>query len=217
MVEQPGRVNDLPAQILVVRVSDKERLGGEGVWLDLDVGARDRVDERRLADIGEARDDERACVGVDGREAGQMLTHLFEICQCAGLTTHDGAHTTQCRPLQLLAPVQRVSKLHQPHKVLRHTVNMGELNMGESWQCGSVLVDEMARRVDLAQCELVVVLVVQHIDEVSIEGVDVIQCGELRTMQLRRTPPRGTQGRASVRMAESLSWYVCCVKRILRR
>ena len=40
-VEDPGRVDDLPAQVAVVAVPDKERLRRERVRLDVDVGARD--------------------------------------------------------------------------------------------------------------------------------------------------------------------------------
>ena len=37
-----------------------------------------------------------------------------------GLTAHDGAHAAERGALELLAPVQRVAKLHEAHKVLRH-------------------------------------------------------------------------------------------------
>ena len=39
----------------------------------------DVVHERALADIGEATEQERSGVGVDGREASEMLPDLFEI------------------------------------------------------------------------------------------------------------------------------------------
>ena len=84
VVQQSGRVNHLqtcvtlshvvhrahlPAQILVVCVSNKERLCRERIRLDLDVRAGDGVDEGRLADVGEARHNQRARVGIDGRQA----------------------------------------------------------------------------------------------------------------------------------------------------
>ena len=66
----------LPSQVLVVGVSDEEALGGEGVGLDFDVGARDFVDERGFADVGKSGDQDRSRVRVDRRQAGKMLTHL---------------------------------------------------------------------------------------------------------------------------------------------
>ena len=44
----------LPPQIFVVRVSDVQTLGGEGVWLDLHISSRDLVDEAGLADVRES-------------------------------------------------------------------------------------------------------------------------------------------------------------------
>ena len=57
-------------------MSDEEALGGEGVWLDFDVGARDFVDERGFADVGKSGDQDRPRVRVDRRQTRKMLTHL---------------------------------------------------------------------------------------------------------------------------------------------
>ena len=40
MVEDPRSVHNLPAEILVIHVSHKQRLGSEGVWLNIDVSSR---------------------------------------------------------------------------------------------------------------------------------------------------------------------------------
>ncbi|RUP22046.1 hypothetical protein BC936DRAFT_139126 [Jimgerdemannia flammicorona] len=61
---------------------------------------------------------------------------------------------------QLLAPVQRVTKFEQLGVVL------GDL------------VDKMASRVNLAQCELIVVFVVEDVHQVGIERVNVLDLGE---------------------------------------
>jgi hypothetical protein len=45
VVENSGSVDNLPAEVLVVHVSNEERLGGKGVRLNVDVGAGDLVDE----------------------------------------------------------------------------------------------------------------------------------------------------------------------------
>ena len=44
----------LPAEVLVVRVTHVETLGGEGVGLNLHIGSRDLVDEAGLADVRES-------------------------------------------------------------------------------------------------------------------------------------------------------------------
>ncbi len=51
------------------------------------------VDEAGLADVGEACDEECARVGVDGREAGEVLPDLLQVCQALVLPLHDGAHS----------------------------------------------------------------------------------------------------------------------------
>ena len=45
---------------LVVEVADEQALGGEGVRLDLHVSAGDRVEEGRLADVGEPAENQRS-------------------------------------------------------------------------------------------------------------------------------------------------------------
>ena len=57
-------------------MTDEETLGGEGVRLDFDVGARDFVDEGRFADVGKTRDQNGARVRIDRRQTRQMLTDL---------------------------------------------------------------------------------------------------------------------------------------------
>ena len=65
MIKNTRCVNNLPAQVLVVGVSDVQRLGSERVRLDLDVGVGDLVEEGRLADVREAADEQCARVRVD--------------------------------------------------------------------------------------------------------------------------------------------------------
>eukprot|EP00760_Papus_ankaliazontas_P018925 PhM_4_TR17767/c0_g1_i1/m.843 len=70
VVEDTGRVDDLPRQVLVVGVANVERLRREGVRLHLNVRARDLVDEARLTHGREATHEHRAGVGVDAGETG---------------------------------------------------------------------------------------------------------------------------------------------------
>jgi hypothetical protein len=156
VVEDTWGVDDLPATVLVVSVTDKERLGGEGVGLDLDISASELVHETTLSDVGVATEKERSGVGVDGRKTRKMLTHLFEVLEGRVLALHERTHTTEGSLLELLASVERVSVLEKTHVVLAE------------------VLDEVSASVELTESELVVILVVQNVDQVSIERVDFL-------------------------------------------
>ena len=70
----------------------KERFCRERVRLDVDVRARDLVDERRFADVRIATDEEGARVRVDGWQTRYVLPDLLEVRQGIFLTAHDGRH-----------------------------------------------------------------------------------------------------------------------------
>ena len=186
MVEDTGGINHLPAQVLVVQMADKERLGGERVRLHVNVRAGDLVDEGRLADVRVATDEEGAGIGVDGGETGYVLPDLLEVGQRVFLTAHDGSHTTVfvqnsvmfgeikgkgrqsgcMRPekhsptersaLELLAAIQTVTKLEETDVVLRDLVN------------------KVPCRARLAEGELVVVFVVKHVHEGRQERMEIL-------------------------------------------
>ena len=65
MVKDAWRIDHLPASILIVCVTDEEVLSGERIGLDIDICICNIIDEARLADIGEACDDKRACISVN--------------------------------------------------------------------------------------------------------------------------------------------------------
>ena len=69
-----------------------------------------------------------------------MLPHLLQVLETLILSPHDGRHPAQGSPLQLLAPVQGVTKLEKPDIVLGHIVN------------------KMTGGVDLTQSQLVMIL-----------------------------------------------------------
>lgn len=178
VVEDSGSVDNLPAEVLVVHVADEKTLGREGVGLDIDVGAGDLVDKRRLADVGVAADEEGTGGRVDGRETGHVLANLLEVGEGILLATHDGGHSDEglrqltaqypAHPereyvpskgglLELLASVETVSKLEQAAVILADRD------------------DQVASSVELSKGELVVVLVVEDVEEGGKEGVEVLQ------------------------------------------
>ena len=138
-----------------------ERLGRESVRLHFDVGASDFVDKGRFAHVWVASDNDRARCGVDGRQTHHVLAHLLEIFECALLSLHDGAHAAECGALERFATVQRVAVLEQLGVVAADTV------------------DQLAGNVHLTEGQLEVVAVVQHIDQVRVERVDIVEPREV--------------------------------------
>jgi len=86
-----------------------------------------------------------------------VLPDLLQVLERALLALHHRAHTAERGALQRLAAVERVAVLEQLDVVAPD------------------LVDELLRQVQLAQRQLEVVAVVQHVDQVRVEGVDVVQ------------------------------------------
>ena len=124
MVQDSGGINDLPTQVLVVRVTHVQRLGRESVGLDLNIGTGDLVDETRFANIGKATDEQSSGIGINGWETTQMLPNLFEIGQALTLPLHDGGHPTQGSAFKLLASIERVSILKKTYIVFGDIVDL---------------------------------------------------------------------------------------------
>ena len=124
MIQDSGGVNDLPTQVLVVRVAHVQRLGRESVGLDLHISTGDLVDETRFANIGKATDEQSPCIGIDGGETTQMLSDLFKVGQALALPLHNGGHPTQGSAFKLLASIQRVAILQETYIVLGNIVDL---------------------------------------------------------------------------------------------
>lgn len=65
VVEDTWSINDLPAGIFVVGVTNEEVLCRESIGLNINISIRDIVNEARLSDIGEACNNQCASIGVD--------------------------------------------------------------------------------------------------------------------------------------------------------
>jgi hypothetical protein len=134
-------------------MSNKERLGGESIWLYVDIGSSDLVDETTLSDVGVTANQESPGIGIDSGQTVHVLPDLFEILQGLSLPLHDGGHSTKCGSLELFASVERVTELQESHIVF------GDLG------------DEMTGSVERTKSELVVVLVVKHVQQIGEERV----------------------------------------------
>ena len=175
VVQDSGRVDHLPANVVVVHVTEEERLGRERVGLHVHVRARHFVHEAGLADIGEAAQDQGTVRRVDRGETRHVLSHLLQVAERGIELLHDGAHTTQRRVLQLLASVEGIAVLQQTDVVLTD------------------LGDNVLGGVDLTQGQFVVISVVQHVDQIGEEGMDLLI---LRTQKRTILPSGGTRQRS---------------------
>lgn len=124
--------------------------------LNVYIRSGDFVYKTTLSDVGVATDEERSGVGVDGWQTGNVLPDLLEVCKWVFLSFHNCGHSTEGSSFELFAAVERVSKFEQSHVVFRD------------------LGDEVSGSVELAQGELVVVLVVQDVEKGGEEGVEVL-------------------------------------------
>jgi hypothetical protein len=156
VIQDTWGVDDLPSEVFVVHVTDKEGFRGERVWLDIDICSRDLVDKRTLSDVGVTADQKSTGVGVNSWQTRNVLSDLLEVGERVFLSLHDCGHTTKSGLLELLTSVQRVTELEQSHVVL------GDLG------------DKVSGSVELTQGKLVVVLVVQDVQQGGEERVQIL-------------------------------------------
>lgn len=97
VIKNTWRVNDLPARVLVVGVTNEQVLCRESVWLNVNVSVRDIVDEARFTDVGETTNDKSSRVSIDRWQSAQMLSHFFQITKRALKFLEKGAGATESR------------------------------------------------------------------------------------------------------------------------
>ena len=160
VVQDSRCINYLPPSIFVIAVSYEQILRRESPVLDVNVGIGHVVYEGGLSDVGETCHDESPGVGVDRRQSREMLADFFQIRERGLQLLHQGAGSTESCSLELLAAVQTVAVLQKAHVVV-----------GDG-------VGDVFSLVYVAEGQLVVISVVEHVHQVRVEGVDVIQFGE---------------------------------------
>ena len=122
-IQNSRRVQNLPPQVLVIRVTDVNRLRRERVRLHLNIRSRHLVHKARFTHIRIPAHQNRPRVRIDARQTRHVLSHLLQIRQARRVFFHDGAHPPQRRSFQLLTPVQRIPILEQFHVILRDFIN----------------------------------------------------------------------------------------------
>ena len=90
-----------------------------------------------------------------------MLTNFLEVGQTGLLAFENGAHPTQSGALETFAAIERIAVFDHAN----HIAGDG--------------IDEGFGRVDLTECEFVVIAIVEGVAKVGIEGVNVREAGKV--------------------------------------
>lgn len=107
-------VNHLPPHVLVVHMADVQALGGERIWLYLNICARNAVDEGRFPHVGIPTHKKCSSVWVYGGQPRHVLSHLLQISQRSCLPLHQRAHSTlhKCVMAAVAIHMQRVQPIN---------------------------------------------------------------------------------------------------------
>ena len=160
MIEDTWGIDDLPPGVLVVGVTHEQTLSSEGIWLHINIGISHVVHETGLTNVRVTSDNQCSCIRVDLRKTSHVLTDLLQIAQRRLQLFQQCAYTTERSFLELLGTVESIGVLQQSHVIIGDVVNDG-LGL-----------------VDVPECELVVILIVENVHEIGIEGVNVVQFRE---------------------------------------
>jgi hypothetical protein len=160
VIENTGGIDGLESQILVIKVTNKQTLGGESIGLDIHVGAGDASEEARLANVGVTADEQGPGVGVDGRKTTKMLADLIQIQQRIFQSLDQRGHATEGGPLELLALIERLCVFQEADIIsgngLYQVLGGGHLTKGNL---------EMVR-------------IVEGVEQILVERVDVLKPGK---------------------------------------
>jgi hypothetical protein len=160
MVEDAGSVDNLPLGVLVLAVTNKQILSCKCVWLNVHVCIGDVVDERGFTDVWETGYNQGSSVSVDLWQTGEMLPYFFQVGETRLQFLEHRAGATQCSAFQHFAPIQGIGVLKKTHVVVRNVVN------------------DAFCLVYVTKGELVMVAVVEHVHQISIKGMYIVQFWE---------------------------------------
>jgi hypothetical protein len=135
-------------------------LSGKRIRLNFDVSVGDLIDEAGFTGVGETSDQEGTGIRVDSGHSCQMLSDFFEETEGGTESLDDLGHSTESGSLEHFASIHGVTVLHESDVIL-----------GDG-------VGEVTSSVDVAQGDFVMILVVDDVDKISIEGVDIVELGE---------------------------------------
>ena len=142
-------------------MTDIQGLSGEGIRLNFNVGLAHGVNERRFTDVWIPCEENGSFIRVDCGETTQVFSDFFKVRKRRVDFSNHGTNSTQSGSFQTLASVQGVCVFDELEIIFAH------------------VVDHILGGFDMAQGELVMVLVVQDVKKISVEWVDVFNFGEI--------------------------------------
>jgi hypothetical protein len=103
VIQNPWGIDCLKSQHFVVEVPNEERFGRERVWLDVDIGPGDVLEEAGLAHVGVSANDQCPGIGINRGQTAQMLPDLLKIHKRVLQSLANCCHPSQSGTLELLA------------------------------------------------------------------------------------------------------------------
>lgn len=88
----PNRI--IKTRMLVVSVTNIERLSGESIGLNLHIGTSNFVHETGFTNIGVTTKNEGTAGGVNAGKTSKMLSHLLQVCQTGCQLSDQSTHAT---------------------------------------------------------------------------------------------------------------------------
>lgn len=161
VIKNTWRVDHLPSHVVIIGMSDEKTLGGKGIRLDVNISTGDIVHKGRFTDIGETRDQEGSFIRVDTWETAHVFSDFFQKAERSFELLSHGGHASQGSFLKHLAPVEGIGVFHKSYVIFAD------------------VVDQRSGCVDVPQSQLVMVLVIKHVDQSRVERVDVVSLGEI--------------------------------------
>ena len=141
-------------------MTNKQTLSSESVWLNIDIGSGDALQETRLSDIRVTADEKSTGVWIYRRKTSQMLTDLVEVDKRVFKSAADGCHTTESSTLELLALEERLSILEKSDIVAGHSF------------------DQMLGRGELTKSDTEMVSVVKGVEKILMERMNILKSWE---------------------------------------
>lgn len=160
VIENTWGIDGLEAEVLVIEVADEQGLGGESVWLNIDIGSGDTSQERGLSDVWITADQEGSGVWVYRWETSQMLADLIQVQERILKTLADGGHASKGGALELLALEERLRILEQAYVISGNSL------------------DQMLRRGQLAESDAEMVGIVEGVEKILVEWMDILESWE---------------------------------------
>lgn len=161
VVQNSWRIYNLISKIVMFSVPDVECFSCEGIRLNLYIGSADTVNKTWFSDIRIASNENSSFIGIDGRQTCHMFPHFLQIGKWRSYFSDHCAHSTQSCSFEGFATIERISIFYQFKIISTHVFN-------HIFCC-----------LDVSECQLVMVLIIEDIKKISVKWMDVFNFGEV--------------------------------------